>query len=168
MNVVESRLSRIMTGEMSEQEGISYSFNRLVWLRKTRYLTRQILFLDLNHWINLAEEQDNVSRELNKALHEAVDAGKLVCLVSPSLLMEVEKRPLSDMRYRYCRLRDRLSGKLSLRDELAIFAEEFRARGLRQQIERQIAYSFSMRCLPGRDWSFLKVGPRNWRSKQRD
>lgn len=111
-------------------------------MRKTRYLTRPILFLDLNHWINLAKEQDNVYRELNKVLHEAVDAGKLVCPVSPSLLMEVEKRPLSHKRYRYCQLMDRLSGRLSLRDERAIFAEEFRAQGLGQQIERQIAYSF--------------------------
>lgn len=131
-----------MIDEMSEQEGISYSFNRLGWLRKTRYLLRPILFLDLNHWINLAEKQDKVYRELSETLHEAVDAGKLVCPVSPSLLMEVEKRPLSDKRDRYCQLMDRLSGKLSLRNELVVFAEEFRARGLDQQIERQIAYSF--------------------------
>lgn len=131
-----------MTGEMSEQKGISYNFDRLGWLRKTSYLARQILFLDLNHWVGLYEERNEVYRELSRALHEAADSGALICPVSPSLLMEVQKRPRDDRRYGYCQLMDRLSGRLSLRVGPAIFAEEFRALALGQRIERQVAYSF--------------------------
>ena len=127
---------------MNEQEAASYSFDRFRWLQRTGYLARQILFMDLNHWVGLYEERDEGYRELSKTLHEAVDSGALICPVSPSLLMEVQKRPRDDRRYGYCRLMDRLSGRLSLRVEPAIFAEEFRAQGLGQQIERQVAYSF--------------------------
>lgn len=127
---------------MSENETLSYEFDRLGWLEKTGYLKRRVLFLDLNHWIRLSDGQDELYRELSEALHEAVDAEQLICPVSPSLLMEVEKRPYGDRRSRYCRLMDRLSGGLSLRVSPAVLAEEFRALALGQQIERQIAYSF--------------------------
>lgn len=124
----------------------------MAWLESSRYLTRWVLFLDLNHWIKLSEEPDGVYRDLNKALHEAVDAGTLICPVSPSLLMEVQKRPLDDKRNRYCRLMDRLSGRLSLRVGPAIFAEEFRALALGQQIERQVAYSFFLDAMSSSGW----------------
>lgn len=135
-------MAHIMIVGMNGQRTISYDFDRLGWLQRSGYLTRRILFLDLNYWISLYEERNDVYRELSKALHEEVDAGRLICPVSPSLLMEVQKRPRDERRYGYCQLMDRLSGRLSLRVGPAIFAEEFRALALGLTIEREVAYSF--------------------------
>ncbi len=127
---------------MSRQGGISIDFDRSKWLDSTGYLTRRILFLDLNIWIGMYEQRNDVYRKLSKVLHESVDAGTLVCPVSPSLLMEVHKRPRDERRYGYSQLMDHLSGRLSLRVGPATFAEEFQALSLGRTIERQIAYSF--------------------------
>lgn len=127
---------------MSENNASTYRFDRLEWLKKTGYLQRSTLFLDLNHWIGLSDKQDDIYRELSDALHDAVDTEKVICPVSPSLLMEVEKRPRDDRRGRYCRLMNRLSGGLSLRIHPATFAEEFRLVASGQRITRQIAYSY--------------------------
>lgn len=127
---------------MSENDALTYRFDRLEWLERTGHLQRSMLFLDLNHWIGLSDREDGIYRELSDALHDAVDAGKVICPVSPSLLMEVEKRPRDDRRDRYCRLMDRLSGGLSLRVHPATFAEEFRLLASGQRIARQIAYSY--------------------------
>ena len=56
--------------------------------------------------------------------------------------MEVQKRPRDDRRYGYCRLMDRLSGRLSLRSHVPVFVEEFRSLALDREIKRTIAYSF--------------------------
>ena len=129
---------------------LSHDFDRVGWLQRTGYLTRRILFLDLHHWIKLAEERDEVYRELAKALIDVVDAGSLICPISPSILMEVEKRPQDDKRYKCCLLMDRLSGRLSLRVDQAIFTEEYRAQILGQRIDRQIAYSFFLDAMTSR------------------
>lgn len=126
---------------MSEDDTPTYRFDRLEWLEGTVHLQRSTLFLDLNHWIGLSDRQDDVYRELSDALHDAVDTGRVICPVSPSLLMEVEKRSRDDRRDRYSRLMDRLSGGLSLRVHPATFAEEFRLVVSGKRITRQIAYS---------------------------
>src|SRR5215216_4261674 len=98
-------------------------------------------FLDLNFWIRLSEGQDAVYRDLSNALHEAVRKRLLICPVSPSLLMELQKRPSSNKREGISQIMDVLSKRLSLRINMAIFTEEFRALLAEEQIERSIAYS---------------------------
>lgn len=126
---------------MKQNETLHYEFDRPGWLASSGYLKRRILFLDLNHWIGLADGQEASYRKLSEALHEAVDSGQVICPVSPSLLMEVEKRSSDDKRRRYCQLMDHLSGGLSLRVSTVTFAEEFRAIALGESINREVAYS---------------------------
>jgi hypothetical protein len=70
-----------------------------------------------------------------------VEERLLVCPVSPSLLLELEKRPASEKGEGYSQLMDRLSKRLSLQLNLVIFSEELRALMTGKQIEREIAYS---------------------------
>lgn len=116
-------------------------FDRLQWLERMMLLQRSILFLDLNFWISLAEQTDGIYVELIRLLHEMVEAGQLVCPVSPSLLMELRKRPSSEKRDCYCQLMDCLSQGLSLRIGPVVFENEFGRLVEGKQVERQIAYS---------------------------
>jgi len=122
---------------------LSVKFDRLEWLERTESLKPRILFLDLNYWIRLSEGQDEIYREMRNLLYKAVEKRQLICPVSLSLLMEFQKRPASNKREDIAQLMDRLSRKLSLRINLVIFTEEFRALLAGEQIERDVAYSHS-------------------------
>ena len=115
--------------------------NRSKWLKTSMLLDRQIIFLDLNFWIGLAEGTTADFRELERVLSEAVTAGQVVCAVSPSLLLEVKKRAASTRRTQYCNLMDRLSCGLYLRQWQFVFADEFLSIIEDRKSERQIAYS---------------------------
>ncbi len=151
-------MPRIITA-MSGQGSTSIDFDRLGWLQRTGYLKRRTLFLDLNHLINLSRARDGVYWELREALRQGVDAGEIVCPVSPSLLMEVRKQRQTDGRYKCSVLMDQLSGRLSLREASAIFAQEFRAQILGQQVERQMVYSFFLDAMSPSGWSLDFPGP---------
>jgi hypothetical protein len=78
---------------------------------------------------------------LNKALHEAVEEGILICPISPSIYVELQKQNSLEKWKSYAQLMDQLSGKLSVRISQNIFVEEFRAILTGDQISREIAYS---------------------------
>ena len=115
--------------------------NRSKWLKTSKLLERQIVFLDLNFWIGLTEGRTADFRELERVLSKAVTVRQVVCAVSPSLLLEVKKRPASARRTQYCDLMDRLSCGLSLRQWQFVFADEFLSIIEDRKSERQIAYS---------------------------
>jgi hypothetical protein len=104
-------------------------------------MQRHILFLDLFYWIKLSESREPVYQDLNKALHEAVEEGYLICPISPSIFMELKKQPASEERKNHAQLMDKLSRKLSLRISQNIFKDEFRAVMAAEQIPRNIAHS---------------------------
>ena len=122
-------------------EGHTIPLDRSRWLKTSDLLDRQIIFLDLNFWIGLTEGTTADFRELERVLSEAVTVGQVVCAVSPSLLLEVKKRPASARRTQYCDLMDRLSCGLSLRQWQFVFADEFLCIIEDRKSERQIAYS---------------------------
>jgi hypothetical protein len=124
-----------------------YKFDRPRWLEQKSLADRRILFLDLNYWINLAQEQNPLNIELRNLLSEQVSSSKIICPVSPSLLLELKKRPQSDKRNKYCQLMDELSEGVSLRNSPAIFKEEFRAVIKDQTIDRYTAYSHFIEAL---------------------
>jgi len=138
-----------------------YNFDKSKWLEQKSLANRTTLFLDLNYWINLSEEQNPLNIELRNLLSEKVSSSKIVCPISPSLLLEFKKRPQSDRRTKYCQLMDELSRGISLRNGMAIFKEEFKAVIRGQAIDRAIAYSHFIEALlndlriefPESEWS---------------
>ena len=72
-----------------------------------------------------------------------------MCPVSPSLLMELAKRPRDTHRDSHSRLMDELSKGLSLRMVHDIFHHEFEAALEGQQAERQVAYSHFLDAVGG-------------------
>jgi len=130
-------------------EHLSYRFDRLQWLERGGYLHRKILFLDLNFWIRLSEGRSTSHLKLGALLAELVEAGELICPVSPSLLMELTKRQGSNRRDRYCRLMNQLSQGVSLRLSPFIFADEFKTCLEGGRLERHMGYSHFMDALFG-------------------
>jgi hypothetical protein len=120
---------------------LDYPFDRLGWLEHEGHLRRKLLFLDLNFWINLSESKDSSYERLKALLSNQVETGKLICPVSPSLLMELLKRKRDTHRDTISQLMDELSKGLSLRDVDTTFRHEFEAALDGRQAERQAAYS---------------------------
>lgn len=118
------------------------------WLEHGGYLSGKLLFLDLSFWINLSEPK-NPSYELLKArLSNLVETGKLICPVSPPLLIELCKQPRSPHRDSISQVMDMLSKGLSLRFGEATFRHEFEAALEGRQAERQVAYSYFRDAFP--------------------
>lgn len=124
---------------MSEKFNIS--FPRSSWLWASGLLDRKTVFLDLNFWINMSEGEKASYRRLARLLSDMVAAGKVICPVCPTLLLEVKKRPSSDKRMQYCCLMDELSCGLSLRHWPIIFREEFKNALEGRSMEREKGYS---------------------------
>jgi hypothetical protein len=97
--------------------------------------------LDLRFWIGMSEGQNASYIRLKELLSKLVAERKIICPVSPSLLLELKKRPSSLERTAYCKLMDDLSQGLSIRLWLVIFKEEFKSVVEERQIQPQIAYS---------------------------
>ena len=118
-----------------------YSFDRTGWLESRGYLDKRLAFLDLNFWINLAEPQNSQQEEVARLLSSLVEARKVICPVSVSLLLELAKQPRSIRRDTQSRLMDELSQGLSLRMVEDIFHQEFENTLQDRHTERQAAYS---------------------------
>jgi hypothetical protein len=89
----------------------------------------------------MINERDSFNIELKELLSNLVAKNKIVCPVSPSILLEVRKQPNSDYRIKICHLMDKFSQGLSIRNWLTIFKEEFAYIIEGEKIEPQIAYS---------------------------
>lgn len=120
---------------------VSLETARLRWLHDMGYVERQLLFLDVLFWIGMAERSDPLYIELYDLLQDRVNAGRVLCPVSPTILMELQKRPQSARRDSYYHLADTLSHGLALRSLPLIFSDEFRAALTGEKINRRIAYS---------------------------
>jgi hypothetical protein len=127
--------------EMTTQHTLGYVFDRLGWLESGGYLSRKLLFLDLNFWIRLSNPRTSLHKELKKLIADMVEAGKLLCPVSASLLMELAKRPRDTDREGHSQLMDTFSKGVSLRMVHETFREEFKAALQGSQVERQAVYS---------------------------
>ena len=112
--------------EMSNQSN-TYQFDDQAWLESQGYLNRKLLFLDLNYWIQLSEPRTGSQAEIKDRLSEMVSSGRLICPVSPSLIMELGKQPPSPSRQSLCQLMDELSKGLGLKIAQRIFPIEFEA-----------------------------------------
>lgn len=126
---------------MSNQISISLEKARLAWLENTDLLKRKVVFLDLNFWINLSRPARDVDTQLLACLLNLVDDKKVICPVSPSIVLELSKQPKSAKREACETLMDSLSKGLSLRHSSLTFKDEFRRRLQIQALEREIAYS---------------------------
>ena len=118
-----------------------YQFDDQVWLESQGYLNRELLFLDLNLWIQLSEPQTELQAEIKDRLFEMVSRGRLICPVSPSLIMELGKKPPSPSRQSQSQLMDELSRGLGLKIGQRIFPIEFEAALGGDAAPRRMAYS---------------------------
>jgi hypothetical protein len=132
-------LSSIPLSGSRGSEKLNYPFDRLDWLEHEGHLRRKLLFLDLKFWIWLSEPSHE---HLKALLSNLVETGKLICPVSPSILMELFKRTRDTHRDSTSQLMDQLSKGLSLRFVDATFRHEFEAALDDRQVERQVAYSY--------------------------
>jgi hypothetical protein len=124
---------------------LNYAFDRLGWLEHEGHLNRKSLFLDLNFWIQLSEPNHE---QLKVQLSHLVETGKLICPVSPSILMELFKRTRGTHRDNTSQLMDQLSKGLALRGVDTTFRHEFAAALDGRQAERQVAYSYFRDTFP--------------------
>jgi hypothetical protein len=113
----------------------------LGWFEHEGYLRRKLLFLDLNFWIKLSELKNPPHEQLKALLSDLVETGKLICPVSPSILMELWKQSGGTHRDSISQLMNELSKGLSLQDIYTTFPPEFEAALDGRQAERQVAYS---------------------------
>jgi hypothetical protein len=125
----------------SDPQVPDYGFDRRHWLERTGYLDRKLLFLDMHFWVRVREQETPDYVELSRMLREMVSEGRLICPVSPSLLMEVEKQGWLDCRTDTYRLMDDLSRGLSLRVPPYVFADEMVHVLRGDPIPRDVAYS---------------------------
>jgi hypothetical protein len=119
----------------------SYKFDRLQWLASKGFLSRATIFLDLRFWIDMVEHRDANHIKLKELLTRMVEEQRVICPVSPTLLLELKKQPDSEKRTKCCQLMDELSKGLSIRNWLVIFKDEFKARIEGRQIEQGFGYS---------------------------
>jgi hypothetical protein len=124
--------------EVEQVEELNYSFDRLGWLEHEGHLHRKVLFLDLKFWIKLSDPNHE---QLKALLSHRVETGKLICPVSPSILMELSKLPRSTHRNSISQIMSALSKDLSLLRVDAAFRHEFKAALDGRQAERKVAYS---------------------------
>ena len=104
-------------------------------------MRRKLLFLDLTFWIKLSELKNPPHEQLKALLSDLVETGKLICPVSPSILMELWKQSGGTHRDSISQLMNELSKGLSLQDIYTTFPPEFEAALDGRQAERQVAYS---------------------------
>ena len=118
-----------------------YQFDCQAWLASQGYLNRRLLFLDLNFWIRLSESRTGLQEEIRDLLVELVSSGRLICPVSPSLIMELGKQPPSTHRQSQSQLMDELSGGLGIKIGTRIFPIEFEAALEGKRATRNLAYT---------------------------
>ena len=53
---------------------------------------RKVIFLDLNIWIHLANENNQIAQNIKKYLFEMVDKGIVFCPLSAALIWELYKQ----------------------------------------------------------------------------
>jgi len=128
--------------EMSSE--LTYTFDRIQWLEYRGSLKSKILYMDLNFWIKLVEGNTDKHVKIRKTISHLVKQNKLVCPVSPTLLLEIKKKGDLKIRKQYCQLMDQFSKGLSLRNFAIIFAEEFREVTEKRMLPREIAFSHFM------------------------
>ncbi len=119
----------------------SYKFDRLEWLASKGFLSRTTVFLDLRFWIGMVEQRDSNHIKLRKLLSTLVKDQRVICPVSPSLLVELKKQPVSEKRTKYCQLMDQLSNGLSVRNWPSIFKDEFKSSVEKRMIDQGFGYS---------------------------
>jgi len=118
-----------------------YQFDGQAWLASQGYLDRKLLFLDLNFWIRLSKPRTGLQVEIRDRLVELVSSSRLICPVSPSLLMELGKQPPSSPRQSQSELMDELCGGLGIKIWQRIFPVEFEAALEGNKAPRRVAYS---------------------------
>lgn len=123
---------------------LSFTFDRIQWLKNRGFLEKKFLYMDLNFWIWLVEGTTNKHIKIRKTISKLVKQDKLVCPVSPTLLLEIKKQEDLKKRKQRCELMDQFSKGLSLRNFAIIFAEEFREVTEKEMIPREIAFSHFM------------------------
>lgn len=124
-------------------------FNRQQWLDSGSFLDRKTIFLDMSFWIGMSEGREPNFIELKELLVQKVTERKIICPVSPSLLLELKKRPSDPKRLQYCQLTEELSQGLSIRNWLAVFEDEFKNVVEGKPVGAQIAYSHFVEAFSG-------------------
>jgi len=119
----------------------SYKFDKLQWLESKGFMSQTTIFLDLRFWIGMVEQRDANHIKLKKLLSTLVSNKRVICPVSPTLLLELKKQPSSEKRTQCCQLMDKLSNGLSIRVWSAIFKDEFKANVEEHKIEKGLGYS---------------------------
>lgn len=125
---------------MSHDE-IRHRFDGLGWLESQGLLDRKILLLDLNFWIQMSKSETELQRKLTERITELVCSHRLVCPVSPSLIMELGKQPPSSFRDIQSGLMDDFSCGMSVKIGPRIFPIEYEAAANGQRLPREAVYS---------------------------
>lgn len=120
---------------------VSMDGPRLHWLESTGYLQRRIVYLDLRYWIGMSEQVDDAHIALRELLREHVRDGRVICAISPSLILEIEKRPQSPKRDAYFALIDEFCLGLAIRPAPLMFKDEFYAALVGGRISRSLAFA---------------------------
>lgn len=119
----------------------NYQFDSQIWLEQRGYLNRKLLFLDLNFWIRLAKASTPLQLELRERLTKTVLSERIICPISPSIIMELGKQPRSAYRESQTNLMDELSGGLSIKIPQRVFPLEYKAESEGHHASRELIYS---------------------------
>jgi len=116
--------------------------------------------LDLSFWIKMTEEREPSYIKLKELLSKKVSDRKVICPVSPTLLVEFRKQPASEKLAKYSQLIDGFSQGLSIRNWHSLFKDEFTYITAEKKIESKVAYSHfadafssSTRLVFGQQWT---------------
>ena len=120
---------------------IKHQFDSLAWLESQGLIERKILLLDLNFWIQMAKSETELQRELKDRIAELVSSRRLVCPVSPSLLMELGKQPPSPSRDIQSGFMDDFSCGMSVKIGPRIFPMEYEAAANGETLPREVVFS---------------------------
>lgn len=123
---------------------ISYQFDSQRWLEQCGYLNRKLLFLDLNFWIRLVKESTPTQLELKERLTTLVSSERILCPISPSMIMEVGKQPRSEYRDSQTNLMDELSCGLAIKLPPRVFPVEYKSESEGRHASRELIYSHFM------------------------
>lgn len=136
------------------QDEFRYQFDSLAWLRSQEVLDRKILLLDLNFWIQMSKSESKLQCELKDRIAELVSARRLLCPVSPSLIMELGKQSPSPFRDVQSRLMDDFSGGVAIKLGPRVFPLEYEAAANGQRIDRAVVFSHYFDALMEKPFAF--------------
>ncbi len=104
-----------------------YKFNSFAWISDKKLNKRRIIYLDLNHWINLMHGNDPTSREILVLLNDLRRIKAIECATTLAQALEIGKLDNEISRNLLASFVDRMTNGLSVRrrDQLLFFEFEF-------------------------------------------